>query len=143
MAPILNRTYHLAGCECNYCLGLGDIYASQPIEYGEIMTDLEATRLCAEAMYGDRWMLHQHSNPPYIELVEPMGKIYHPLHDNAQCMALLWWLVSKGHHVAFETDTRGISRIGICDKVVDRITDQESMRRFLVYCVAKMQAAKK
>lgn len=110
------------------------------------MTDLEVTKLCAKAI-GIRLTKDLEAAPDwenYIEWLEDAntGEDYWPLKNGAQALALLWWLVSNGHHVAFETDTRGVSRIGVCDNMVVTITDAQSLRAFLCGCVAKMQEEK-
>lgn len=104
------------------------------------MTDLEATRLCAEAMgiHGvHEWEGKIYGRRPYYMLGLP--SLYDPLHDDAQCMALVkrfgldmeWFfgfspvpavIVSGGKFASEKT----------CD-----------LNRAVVYCVAKMQAAKK
>lgn len=109
------------------------------------MDDLQATRLCAEAMGinvedVDIDTSYDGKFGPWPALSS--GSLYDPLDDDAQAMALVYWLISNGHHVAFETATKGTSRIGVCDSIVDAITDQQSVRRFIVYCVAAMQEAK-
>lgn len=128
------------------------------------MTDLEATRLCAEAMgwkhlgavgipyvrgempEGSYWCMSGANDfwidPEGFRICAPCQGIPDPLHDDAQAMALVYWLISNGHHIAFETATKGTSRIGVCDNIVDAITDAASVRRFIVSCVAAMQQAK-
>ena len=107
------------------------------------MTDLEITRLCAEAMdlcedertthtisyreEGHIWIRHE---------ADPIGYRYSPLHDDAQAMALVKkFCPSMGHgsvpeewHVHLrEPDVWGNS---------------EDLNRAICECVAKMQAAK-
>lgn len=104
------------------------------------MTDLEATRLCAEAIGED---IKKDTDKILCWHIGSGGWVYYrPLDDDAQAMALVYWLIKNGHHVAFETATKGTSRIGVCDNIVDAITDQQSVRRFIVYCVAAMQEEK-
>ena len=104
------------------------------------MTDLEITKLCAEAMgYQLSYEWHFHF-PPGISVGTGKGDLerYNPLHDDVQCMALVkrlglnveWipesahmrarWLVSTRYASAAETD----------------------LNRAVCSCVAQMQAAK-
>mgnify|MGYP001576197143 CR=1 FL=1 len=103
------------------------------------MTDLEMTRLCAEAMY------------PQVEVdmaikegcvyAGPEGAFlglsryeYDPLHDDAQAMALVkkfrLWIDNDN---ASDFHTVGFKDFG---------TYQEDLNRAIVECVAKMQSAK-
>jgi hypothetical protein len=103
------------------------------------MTDLEMTRLCAEAMGITGWLTE---DDPMVtneqgEFIEP----YDPLHDDAQAMALVKkfalilepdglpakeWAV----HVWYTADIRW------------GVVTNKYLNRAIVECVAKMQAAK-
>ena len=112
------------------------------------MTDLEITRLCAEAMdlcedeqttrtisyreEGHIWIRHE---------ADAIGKMYHPLHDDAQAMALV-----KKFHIQLDKTLRtpddpyGQWIASKTDKWVSEPTDD--LNRAICECVAKMQAAK-
>ena len=104
------------------------------------MTDLEMTRLCAEAMgyecIDGLWLDEMRFGP---------GR-YDPLHDDAQAMALvkklgLWIIQPDGRSETEMVAYLGSKRIGtqedlICGK---HPTD---LNRSIVECVAKMQKAK-
>ena len=112
------------------------------------MTDLEITKLCAEAMrlrlcngYDSPKSLYTHQDPRSIDGREIE---YNPLHDDAQAMALvkkfelridrnfedggegLVWTVT--HHLCMKYG--GISSF-----------DNRNLNRAICECVAKMQAA--
>ena len=103
------------------------------------MTDLEMTRLCAEAM-------------GLFGTIAPNGqtvwqrnstKRYDPLHDNAQAMALVKKFgVSIGHNgrtprvYQVEWWASGQSLYPSCD------AEGEDLNRAIVECVAKMRQAK-
>ena len=92
------------------------------------MTDLEMTRLCAEAM----GMESSHvSDEHLLARDDPMLKFYRydPLHDDAQAMAL----VKK---FPMET-TKQLYAAGLT------LGRGNTANKVIVECVAKMQAAKK
>mgnify|MGYP001611172893 CR=1 FL=1 len=87
------------------------------------MTDLEITRLCAEAMGlkhdPDRCFgfgFHVHG----------LYDVYNPLTDDAQAMALLMFLLSCGKHIIIENNSNG-----------------RRLRRAICECVAQILSAKK
>jgi len=113
------------------------------------MTDLEMTRLCAEAME-IHWVsaTDGFGNGSVMELAA--GKpgtsysLYDPLHDDAQAMALVkkfgleissWgeWTV-RGWGIVIGYDEK---------KYCFPATHRTDLNRAIVECVAKMQAAKK
>ena len=84
------------------------------------MTDLEITRLCADAMLPDIYL-----HPKFD-----------PLHDDAQAMAL----VKKfGIEIHSRTDRNGWYA-GINEE--DEMTPHADLNRAICECVAKMQQAK-
>lgn len=96
------------------------------------MTDLEMTRLCAEALGLPTDMVQHDESGPYLK-TSRYGR-YQPLHDDAQAMELQkrfrfdiryisenWWGVGgRGNHWSYGPD----------------------LNRAIVECVAKMQSAK-
>ncbi len=105
------------------------------------MTDLEMTRLCAEAM----------GYTPYESKFNP-GKIrvggggqvdyYDPLHDDAHAMPLLLFLLTSGEKVVIENNERGTRPILVFRNTVYEIFDTDKLRRAVVECVAKIQSGK-
>ena len=96
------------------------------------MTDLEITKACAEAMElpvtlrGDAW----------YEGITTIGRLYNPLHDDAQAMALV-----KRFSIAVYTDVenlRGKWRAG--NRLAVGI--HGNLNHAICECVAEMQAAK-
>ena len=102
------------------------------------MTDLEMTKLCAEAMWIDTrspweaWWRGVASRPTLKDYPP-----FDPLHDDAQAMALVKKLELDISHcepsgwIVFSGDGDGIDAIA------------EDLNRAIVECVAKMQSAKK
>ena len=107
------------------------------------MEDLEATRLCAEAMG-----IAAHENDDGAIRFLESGihyRKYDPLHDDAQAMALV-----KRFDMVIERD--GPSLFGVTlfgdggyakGNPTFVVRKEPDINRAVVYCVAKMQAAKK
>ena len=101
------------------------------------MTDLEMTRLCAEAM-GNPWLEW------FREVgMSDLGKIgpqnmpfFDPFHDDAQAMALVKWF---GMEMSRAQTGEWFVRHFLCGSEAIINTD---LNRAIVECVAKMQAAK-
>ena len=101
------------------------------------MTDLEMTKLCAEAAGIKICEQHSHYWPQYFDGgIGDCGKDvrYDPLHDDAQAMALVkkftlqvWMPVNGVWEAIWPHHAKARS---------------ESINRAIVECVAKMQAAK-
>ena len=110
------------------------------------MTDLEITRLCAEAMgihgaFSDwddnRWEPPKRKHNFLIAgRLGNVDGVYDPLHDDAQSMALVKRFMLN--ICAFS----GMAELGYQTR--DRFTtfSDESINRAICECVAKMQAAK-
>ena len=102
-----------------------------------MMDDLTATRLCAEAM----GLEHRVVDNSYVECKPPpldarWWLTYYPLHDDAQAMALV-----KRFRINicwYEVNMPG----GFEPTVYMWDRKPEELNREVVYCVAKMQAAK-
>ena len=108
------------------------------------MTDLEITKLCAEAMGVET---HQGATQPDGDpegVFEPclfMGRddLYDPLHDDAQAMALEDWLTKRGTlvktatKVTFTHDGTGVTWSWL-------VFDNAGRRAAVCECVAKMMA---
>lgn len=96
---------------------------------GEAMTDLEITKLCAEAMgYSLSWD-HQGNARAY-----PLGQIYDPLHDDAQAMAL---------KKKFRLSDRYFQDEGMWGVPIEGGGGWSmSLNRAICECVARMQQAK-
>lgn len=100
------------------------------------MTDLELTRLCAQAMgYEQRQVASIHSFQGYdaFETVDATGVVYWPLTNDVQAIALVkkfkLGLAYSGYWSAYAP---GDSANGF----------STYLNRAIVECVAKMQAAK-
>ena len=104
------------------------------------MTDLEITRLCAEAM-GYKILL-----PIKDDVVEcnhlDDGKFFDPIHDDAQAMALVKKMV-------LSIDRAVISNYGVPEQWGWRVmaayvghARSADLNRAICECVAKMQASK-
>ena len=97
------------------------------------MTDLEATRLCAEAMQYTvtvEQLRGRNTSPT----VRTNGLIYDPLHDDAQAMALV-----KRFHLQVEF-LQGLWAVSP-EKQFDPEVMNESLNAAIVFCVAAMQRA--
>ena len=96
------------------------------------MTDLEITKLCAEAMGVD-------FSKGYATLMcmecDEYGITYAPLHDDAQAMALV-----KKFKLWIEQWEDGTCSVFGKRKMMD--ADSSDLNRAICECVAKMQAAK-
>ena len=106
------------------------------------MTDLEITRLCAEAM-GCTVPELKWEFGGYVRCRLPDGGWFNanPLHDDAQAMALVFWLAQQGvlsfgtRHLLFD-----YSDLGRC--WIDYDGTKNGPNRAICECVAKMQKAK-
>ena len=102
------------------------------------MTDLEMTRLCAEAMgmESDNYVLLFHADGSQTGPFVVTPEVYDPLHDDAQAMAL----VKKMELRIGRTNTNfwEVCGMGSGGKHFD-----DDLNRAIVECAAKMQAAKK
>lgn len=96
------------------------------------MTDLEMTRLCAEAM-GDLCL--EHTEEGYL-LSSYWQRKYDPIHDDAQAMAL-----AKKFMLDVDFFSGTVSRDFSGEERFTTHSD-ESINRAIVECVAKMQKAK-
>lgn len=103
------------------------------------MTDLEITKLCAEAMGLDKfqWQTGGIVTASHLPILTLDGRIdYDPLNDDAQAMALvkrfgLHQIFEGGHkrwHVSFNAEDRGVRNV--------------DLNRAICECVAHIQAAK-
>ena len=105
------------------------------------MTDLDMTKLCAEAMGLKFIVSHdRYSNSNFVELNsgrDPGNEgAYDPLHDDAQAMALV-----KKCHLHIDTFSDGTWLVdGGWHGKIERI--DPDLNRAIVECVAKMQAGK-
>jgi len=105
------------------------------------MTDLEMTRLCAEAM-GLSVTLHpiRGTIMRYWFMEGSVEREYAPLHDDAQAMALVkkfYLLVNNG----VGSSSTNIWHVQTQDDK-DESIENADLNRAIVECVAKMQAAK-
>jgi hypothetical protein len=96
------------------------------------MTDLEITRLVAEAMGITEWLT---ADDPMVtneagDFIEP----YDPLHDDAQCMQLV-----KRFNIALGWNDPGW---GAFRQDTKRWVNDPDLNRAICECVANMQAAK-
>ena len=106
------------------------------------MTDLEMTRLCAEAMnyetfVADGWLRSRKIKGKLIRkgleyLFEHNGAVYDPLHDDEQAMALL-----KKFRPSIEPLEDGS---WFADMFGGEYAEATDLNRAIVECAAKMQA---
>ena len=99
------------------------------------MTDLEMTRLCAEAMYGDRFL--EFGGKILLPNMRSESNGYDPLNNNAQAMALV---KRFGMEMSRAQTGEWFVRHFLCGSEAIINTD---LNRAIVECVAKMQSAKK
>ena len=105
------------------------------------MTDLEITRLCAEAM---GYTICGAQEPSTVFYPHPNGSavicVYNPLHDDAPAMALVKkFHLHIGKTLRTPDDLRGKWIVSNTDKWVSEPTSD--LNRAICECVAKMQAA--
>ena len=107
------------------------------------MTDLEMTRLCAEAMgYQHGRPKHQPHTQVWVSGDEYSGSVdddwfrYDPLHDDAQAMAL----VKKFRPIIGTALEPTLWHIGF--PFTPYWVDNENLNRAIVECLAKMQLEK-
>ena len=106
------------------------------------MTDLEMTRLCAEAMGLKQIGANNSLFPQAIVVTEPSLHVYAPLHDDAQAMAIQ---KKFGLEIRTEWHNPGKSTAKLKAWIaysVDEWASDASLNRAIVECVAKMQGAK-
>lgn len=108
------------------------------------MTDMEMTRLCAEAM-GVEIFNPQELEPAYqIKDHAEDANWYAPLHDDAQAMALLCWLVRYNENERLEISNHVFfyqHRAFRYTQLGD-FSKPDHLRRAIVQCAAKMQLEK-
>lgn len=93
------------------------------------MNDMELTKLCAEAM-GIEW--RQIKNDLWTDVDE--CELYNPLHDDAQCMALVKkFMLAIGNNADLTFVVYGKDFAE---------SENPDLNRAIVECVAKMQQAK-
>ena len=97
------------------------------------MTDLEITKLCAEAMwFSDGWNEHRKG----LVFLAADYSAYDPLHDDSQAMAL----VKRYPHECLEAMKRELITPPVLpNKRLLRATD---LNRAICECVARIQKAK-
>lgn len=96
------------------------------------MTDLEMTKLCAEAM-GWNWKEH---GSLFISSGTGPWEAYDPLHDDAQAMALV-----KKFDLMVSPKLLQRPRWFVSDGTLGRGGYSVDLNRAIVECVAKLQAA--
>ena len=101
------------------------------------MTDLEITRLCAEAIGYTKWGAHHGDMPGFTKETG----IYNPLHDDAQAMALVKKLRLRiGAVLVSKGDEPG--QDWMVEKNNNAFSTGPDLNRAICECVAKMRAAK-
>jgi hypothetical protein len=102
-----------------------------------MMNDLEATRLCAEAMDFDVLVSDDMPISAWPKDSQA-GFTYDPLHDDAQMAALV-----KFFHL--HIDQRPGKHVTVQDPHFEHLIERPEgmLNEAVVYCAAKMQAAKK
>ena len=104
------------------------------------MTDLEMTRLCAEAM-GHLWSNFEGGKVIKLHDGDNFSIIYAPLHDDAQAMALV-----KKMHLYITPNVPALDGTGLTGWDVRHWDSNEpsvhaDFNRAIVECVAEMQAS--
>lgn len=100
------------------------------------MTDLEITKLCAEAM-GFEKLYHATDKRIWFIYNGVKGE-YDPLHDDAQAMALV-----KKYGLSISGPTREDPNWYVYEtRAEGKIRPGENLNRAIATCVAKMQAVK-
>lgn len=106
------------------------------------MTDIEITKRCAEKMgviyseFDGRLHIAEMSDAP--------GEKYNPLHDDAQAMALLVYLMSSGHRSVIENNAMDCATYGkrpimsVTGMPIYDVSTAEKMRRAICESVAKL-----
>jgi len=111
------------------------------------LDDLTATRLCAEALFGDD-ALHTetasfqilHDVPLFGRRTLVMGeyvKEFSPLHDDAQAMALV-----KRFTLSIDAEIADGNGYGVSNSAPGIYYEHTDLNRAIVYCVAKIFSAK-
>ena len=109
------------------------------------MSDLEITRLCAEAM-GFVWSSsskkYPFTEPIHSSAAWVNGELYDPLHDDAQAMALEDWLIERG----YLWQENGLLRYSSLDRSFEyanfSLFDKAARRKAICECVARMASAR-
>ena len=96
------------------------------------LTDLEATRLCAEAMGYTKVSMHRGGLPLFTHETG----LYYPLHDPAQAFALVEKI---GMTVSKDPDGNWHAMDQLCNH---RATDTD-LKRAIVLCAARAHLARK
>ena len=107
------------------------------------MTDLEITRLCAEAMGIKHW-INNDALPPCVVGGGYDPYIYDPLHDDAQAMALIKRFQIQSAPLIDGTTHEGwVAEAHVpFNRWTPKCQSEEGLNRAICECVAKMQFAK-
>ena len=102
------------------------------------MTDLEMIKKCAEKMgLNHRVGILQGTIERVFYWNDNVERVYDPLHDDAQAMALLFLLMLEGEVIInsdefrFNSDLNGI-------EAVHSVVSQQDLNRAIVECVSKL-----
>ena len=108
------------------------------------MTDLEITRLCAEAMghglaeYEGKLYVWSGKSSPRMLALDELGPPYDPLHDDAQAMALVKKFPISIMPIQMLGQKACIYRVtAICGDI--KVTEDANLNRAICECVANMQ----
>jgi hypothetical protein len=116
-----------------------DLDAQRTQGKGDIMTDLEMTKLCAEAMGIPHKISTDRRTGAFVEIIKESdpgnGGEFDPLHDDAQAMALV-----KKFRLEILPDDLIDFRVRPIEMNI--CTSSDDLNRAIVECVAKMQKAK-
>jgi hypothetical protein len=99
------------------------------------MTDLEAVKLCAEAME----LAHAVGTTKIVLTDEPGVTVYWPLHDKAQCFDL----VERFRLILDPYMNGGPWNVYTYATPIGEIVPDHDLARAIVTCVANMQAARR
>ena len=112
------------------------------------MTDLEMTRLCAEAMGLRDITSHDERSVWFYDKGRDSVERYNPLHDDGQAMALEWWLIENcgalhfyNDHLLFYPYQAPLGKFAIKTHSIP-YDNAPGKRRAICECVAKMRKAK-
>jgi hypothetical protein len=104
------------------------------------MTDLEMTKLCAEAMGYHTLVSNKWPLMVWPSADSQAGFIYNPLHDDAQVMALIRWLVGYNENEKLEISNHVVlyaKRGFTYTQFGDFSGSDNHLNRAIVECVAK------
>ena len=112
-------------------------------QLGEAMTDLEITKLCAEAMgFHAEYCYGEEVTYLLVWVGDDSGKTYNPLHDDAQAMALVKKFKVRLAYLEIREGEVVEAAISMNNEVPYSFARSTDLNRAICECVAKMEKAK-